>query len=159
MKRKDPLTVEQRRRTMSRVRSKDTSLEVRVRSALHAHGFRFRIHRKDLPGTPDIVFAQYRAIVLVHGCFWHRHAGCKHTTDPATRPEFWQRKFQATIERDNRVVDELFEKGWRIGVVWGCALQGGQEVDVAMTIGNWLKFGDRYIEIPEPIPNMASDER
>jgi len=105
---------------MSRIRSKDTNPEKRVRSFLHRAGYRFRLHRKDLPGTPDIVLPKYRKVIFVHGCFWHRHEGCKFAYSPKTRTDFWQKKFEENITRDQRNRDMLFQMGWKVEIVWEC---------------------------------------
>lgn len=116
----DRLTKERRSWLMSRVGSSNTSPEMVVRRTAHALGFRFRLHRKDLPGTPDLVFPTRKAIVLVHGCFWHRHENCKKTTSPKTQIEFWQEKFARNVERDERIVHELEDRDWKVLVVWQC---------------------------------------
>lgn len=105
---------------MSRVKSRDTGPEIKVRKAAHAMGLRFRLHRKDLPGTPDLVFPRRKVAMFVHGCFWHRHEGCKKTTDPKSRIEFWQEKFALNIARDRRNAADLEALGWRVSVVWQC---------------------------------------
>lgn len=105
---------------MSRVRGSDTKPERRVRSLLHRLGYRFRLHRKDLPGTPDIVLPKYRTVVFVHGCYWHRHPGCKRASTPQTNREKWERKFENNVERDGRNQEELEALGWRVVVVWEC---------------------------------------
>lgn len=105
---------------MSRIRSRDTKPELAVRSALHSLGYRFRLHRKDLPGRPDIVLPKYRTVVLVHGCFWHRHPGCKYTYNPKSRVEFWQKKFNQNVARDHAVDSALKMAGWNVLVVWEC---------------------------------------
>jgi DNA mismatch endonuclease (patch repair protein) len=116
----DTLTVEQRSAVMSRVRSKHTRPEIQVRRLLHRLGFRFRVHRRDLPGIPDIVLPRFRTVVFVHGCFWHRHANCGKTTVPASNADFWAGKFLVNKRRDRRVKNELRRKGWRVVVVWEC---------------------------------------
>ncbi len=105
---------------MSRVRSKDTTVEMRVRRAAHALGLRYRLHRRDLPGTPDLAFPKHGVIIFVHGCFWHRHAGCSKASTPKSRVAFWQRKFDKTVERDRRAVEELEALGWRVETLWEC---------------------------------------
>lgn len=105
---------------MSRIRGKDTTPEVAVRSALHRLGYRFRLHRRDLPGRPDIVLPKHGTVIFVHGCFWHRHARCRYAYTPKSRVEFWQRKFQQNVERDRRVQRELRRLGWKVIVVWEC---------------------------------------
>ena len=114
---------------MSRIRDRDTKPEKVVRSALHRMGFRFRLHRRDLPGSPDIVLPKHGAVIFVHGCFWHRHARCRYAYTPKSRVEFWQRKFQQNVERDRRVQRELRRLGWKIIVVWEC--QVGVELALA----------------------------
>lgn len=105
---------------MAAVRSKNTKPELLVRSLLHRLGYRFRLHRRDLPGSPDIVLPRLRTCIFVHGCFWHRHQGCKATTTPKTRVEFWSEKFERNIERDARNEARLRELGWSPFVVWQC---------------------------------------
>jgi len=108
---------------MRRVRSTDTSPERAVRSLLHRLGYRFRLHRKDLPGTPDMVLPRHRVVVFVHGCFWHRHPGCARATTPSSNRAYWQRKFQRTVARDRKVRKRLNALGWKVVVVWECQLK------------------------------------
>ncbi|NHN89046.1 very short patch repair endonuclease [Acetobacter conturbans] len=119
----DYLTPDQRSANMGRVRGKDTQPELAVRRALHAMGYRFRLHRRDLPGTPDIVLPRYRLVLFVHGCFWHRHADCPRCTTPRTRREFWEAKFAANVERDRRHTAALEADGWTVRVLWECKLR------------------------------------
>lgn len=114
---------EQRSFNMSRIRGKDTQPEIMVRRWLWANGYRYRLHRKDLPGKPDIVLTKYRAAIFVHGCYWHRH-GCRMTTTPESRRDFWITKFSDTIRRDKSNVTALLEKSWRVMVIWECSLRG-----------------------------------
>lgn len=116
----DRFTPEARSRLMASIRGKNTKPEMVVRRLLHAMGYRFRLHRRDLPGTPDIVFPGRRAVVFVHGCFWHRHAGCRLAAVPATRRDFWEAKIAANKARDRRAVAQLRRDGWRVAVVWEC---------------------------------------
>ena len=109
-----------RSRLMARVRQKNTSAEMRVRSVLHRLGYRFRLHRRDLPGHPDVVLPKYRTAIFVHGCFWHRHAGCSKATTPKTRQDFWAAKFSANMQRDSRKELELRNRGWRVITLWEC---------------------------------------
>ena len=109
-----------RSEVMARIRSRDTNPEKAVRSLLHGMGYRFRLHRRDLPGTPDIVLPRYRTVVFVHGCFWHSHKGCKYAYQPKSRTEFWKRKLQLNVERDQIVESELTEAGWNVGIIWEC---------------------------------------
>lgn len=116
----DRLTKSHRSWNMSRIRDRDTKPEKIVRSLLHRMGYRFRLHRRDLPGSPDIVLPRYHLVVFVHGCFWHRHEGCKYAYVPKSRPEFWKTKFEQNVERDRRVRRELEAEGWRVETVWEC---------------------------------------
>lgn len=128
-----------RSRMMAGIKGSNTKPERDLRLALHARGFRYRLHAKDIVGRPDLVFPKYKAVVFVHGCFWHRHEGCRYTTTPATRPEFWQAKFAANVARDERVETELLNSGWRVAVAWECTLRTMDGVaSVADEIGSWL---------------------
>lgn len=108
---------------MSGIRGKNTNPEMIVRRFLHSHGYRFRIHRADLPGKPDIVLAGIRTCIFVHGCFWHSHAGCKYATVPKTRESFWKAKLKGNADRDLRNVRALESLGWRVLIVWECELK------------------------------------
>jgi len=108
---------------MSGIRSKDTKPEMTVRRYLHARGFRYRLHARDLPGSPDLVLPRYRVAILVHGCFWHRHPGCRFATTPASNIEKWNAKFQTNVDRDARKLTSLQAAGWRVIVVWECELR------------------------------------
>ncbi len=105
---------------MARVRQKDTRPEITVRRCLHALGYRFRLHRRDLPGTPDIVLPKRRKAIFVHGCFWHRHPGCPRASMPKTRIEYWETKFRRNVERDQQAVTALQAAGWEPMVIWEC---------------------------------------
>lgn len=119
----DRLTVRERSWNMSRIRGKDTKPEMAVRSVLHRMGFRFRLHRKDLPGKPDIVLPKHNTVVFVHGCFWHRHKDCKYAYTPKSRVKFWQAKFKENSSRDRRDQAALRAAGWNVVVVWECELR------------------------------------
>jgi DNA mismatch endonuclease (patch repair protein) len=105
---------------MSRIRGKDTKPEKLVRSLLHRMGYRFRLHRRDLPGTPDIVLPKYKTVLFVHGCFWHRHKSCKYAYTPKSRVEFWQEKFRSNVDRDKKARRALKQNGWQVVVIWEC---------------------------------------
>ena len=146
----DRLSRKRRSWLMSRVRSKDTSPEMVVRRKAHAMGLRFRLHRKDLPGTPDLVFPRHRAVVFVHGCFWHRHPGCKKAGMPKTRVGFWREKFDSNIERSRRDVGRLTELGWSVGVIWECETKDPAAVEGFLSeVVGWRARcipGERYTE-------------
>ncbi|HHJ2046988.1 TPA: very short patch repair endonuclease [Pseudomonas aeruginosa] len=105
---------------MRAVRRAHTKPELSVRSILHSLGLRFRLHRKDLPGSPDVVLPKHKTVIFVHGCFWHRHIGCRYASFPKTRQDFWGQKFLSNLERDRRKEAQLAELGWRVIVVWEC---------------------------------------
>ena len=111
---------EQRSRNMSAIKSKNTKPEIKVRKVLHSMGYRFRLHSKDLPGSPDIVLPKYKTVIFVHGCFWHRHENCKYASIPKTRQEFWNKKFKTNIERDLEIQDKIKNLDWRSVVIWEC---------------------------------------
>src|SRR5512146_2866358 len=113
---------------MSRIRGKNTKPEVLLRSALHRSGFRFRLHDRRLPGRPDIVLPRYRTVIMVHGCFWHRHQGCRFAYVPKTRVAFWREKFARNVERDRRTGNALRKLGWHVLTVWECKLRNPQRV-------------------------------
>lgn len=118
---------------MAAVRARDTKPELLIRKALHAAGFRYRLNARDLPGRPDIVLPRYRAVVFVHGCFWHRHE-CDLFRWPESRPEFWREKLDANAARDRKAVEALRETGWRQAVIWECALKGRKKRDFQATM-------------------------
>lgn len=119
----DTFTRQDRSRIMSLVRSRNTQPELLVRSMLHRMGFRFSLHRQDLPGCPDVVLPAKKAVVFVHGCFWHSHRGCRRSKRPATHTGFWRKKLSLNVERDKRAQKELRSLGWRILTVWECELK------------------------------------
>lgn len=126
----DFLSPAERSQRMSRIRSKDTVPEVALRKALHRRGFRFRLNDRKLPGKPDLVLAKYHAVILVHGCFWHRHPGCKVATTPKSNTPFWIEKFDRNVRRDARVAEDLVAKGWRVFVAWECELDSSRKAEV-----------------------------
>lgn len=119
----DTLTPAERGRRMAAIRAQDTQPEMIVRRLLHRLGYRYRLHRRELPGTPDLVFPSRRAVIFVHGCFWHRHEGCALARMPKSRLEFWQDKLEGNRRRDYRQIGELMNLGWRVLVVWECELK------------------------------------
>ena len=110
----------QRSWNMSRIRSRDTAPELKVRSLVHRSGYRYRLHVKDLPGRPDIVMPRYRTIIFVNGCFWHRHANCRYAVMPSTNTDYWQKKFERTVARDAAAHKALRQAGWTVLVIWEC---------------------------------------
>jgi len=143
----DIVDAKTRSRMMAGIRGKNTTPEVRLRKALHGAGFRFRLHSAKLPGKPDIVLPRFRAVIFVHGCFWHRHEGCRNASVPKSNAAFWAEKFVRNVERDamNRV--GLKEAGWRVAIIWECAIRHRGEVDVAAELVDWLNSGGVELEI------------
>ena len=129
---------EQRSRNMSAIKSKNTKPEIKVRKVLHSMGYRFRLHRKNLPGSPDIVLPKYKTVIFVHGCFWHRHENCKYASTPKTRQEFWEAKFRENINRDKLNQENLSSKGWKIIVVWECEIKD-KDFDLNKLFKNEIK--------------------
>lgn len=119
----DRITSAERSAQMSLVKSKNTGPELLVRKLVHSLGYRYRLHGAKLPGKPDLVFAKRKKVVFVHGCFWHRHAGCKKATTPATRLDYWLPKFERTVERDQQSLERLSALGWSALIVWECDLK------------------------------------
>ena len=119
----DRVSRERRSKMMAQVKNKDTSPEKQVRSWLHQNGYRFSLHRKDLPGRPDIVLPKYRTAIFVNGCFWHRHEGCKYATLPKSNTKFWHEKLQRNVQRDRKNISELEAMSWKVFVVWGCEVK------------------------------------
>lgn len=116
----DVVSPARRSAMMARIQGRNTKPEMVVRKVAHALGYRFRLHRRDLPGSPDLVFPGKRKIIFVHGCFWHSHEGCKFAYKPKSNIEFWERKLQKNAERDNRVRGELEQMGWDVLTIWEC---------------------------------------
>jgi DNA mismatch endonuclease (patch repair protein) len=145
----DVVDKETRSRMMSGIRGKNTKPERLLRTALHLAGFRYRVHGNKLPGKPDLVFPKYKAVVFVHGCFWHRHPGCWWSTSPSSNVEFWLAKFGQNTERDARNVADLVELGWRVAVVWECSLRLQSKEVVAASLGEWLKSQDSSLTLPK----------
>jgi DNA mismatch endonuclease (patch repair protein) len=119
----DKLTAERRSWNMSRIKGRNTVPEKRVRSLLHRLGFRFSLHIKDLPGHPDILLRRHETAIFVHGCFWHRHAGCKNSVLPKTREEFWAAKLDGNVKRDRRSATALRRQGWKVLTIWECEIE------------------------------------
>lgn len=144
-----------RSRMMSGIRGKDTKPEIMVRRFLHRHGFRFRLHVKKLPGTPDIVLPRHRVAILVHGCFWHRHSGCRYATTPATNREKWLAKFEDNVRRDREKQDGLNALGWRVLVLWECGLRTSQpDLD---WLPSWIRTSREHFRAWPDAPRLESD--
>lgn len=138
-----------RSRMMSGIRGKNTRPELILRQGLHARGFRFRLHRRDLPGSPDIVFPGRRAVLFAHGCFWHGH-DCHLFRLPATRREFWEAKIARNREVDSQALSALQASGWRTGAVWECALKGRARLSLDAVLDRcslWLEGQEPTLEI------------
>ena len=119
----DVFTPEKRSDVMSRIKGRNTKPERVVRSLLHRMGYRFRLHRTDLPGKPDIVLPKYKSVIFVHGCFWHRHKDCKFAYTPKSRTDFWIKKLESNANRDQKIIGELTALGWKVITVWECDLR------------------------------------
>ena len=133
----DVLTPQQRRYNMQRVRGRNTKPEMLLRQGLHARGFRYRLHQKTLPGRPDLVLPKYRAVIFVHGCFWHGH-DCPLFKWPATRQEFWRKKIEGNRVRDARAIEALRAAGWRVLIIWECAIRGSRRHPPS-TVMDWAE--------------------
>lgn len=137
-----------RSKNMRAIRSKDTQPEMSLRKALHANGFRFRLCVKKLPGKPDIVLPKYHAVIFVHGCFWHGHS-CHLFKWPSTRPEFWREKIGRNRTNDHKATEALLAGGWRVGIVWECAMRGAGKKnieDITQSLSDWLRSNAPFIE-------------
>lgn len=145
----DIVSPEVRKRMMSGIRGKDTKPELVLRKGLHRMGYRYRLHDRKLPGKPDIIFPRYRAVIFVNGCFWHRH-DCHLFKWPSTRQEFWHKKIHGNAERDIHNRSLLLNMGWRICIVWECALKGKSRMPHEKVIedcANWLKSDNAFMEV------------
>ena len=139
-----------RSRMMAAITSKNTKPEMVVRSSLHDRGFRYRLHEKKLPGKPDMVLSKYGAVIEVRGCFWHRHL-CKNFKWPKTRKQFWKEKLESNHCRDNRNRKALEDLGWRVLVIWECAILSSSEKQVAElidTVSDWIKGSESSLDLP-----------
>jgi len=145
----DIVSKKKRSEMMSGIQGKDTKPELKIRSALHKLGFRYKLYDKSLPGKPDLVFPKYNAVIFIHGCFWHLHK-CHLFKWPSTRTEFWRKKITGNKKRDEINLQALKEMDWRILIVWECALKGKNKLDFGSTIksiSDWLKRSNQYAEI------------
>jgi DNA mismatch endonuclease (patch repair protein) len=135
----DVLTPKQRQLNMSRIRGRDTKPEMLVRRGLHARGLRYCLHDRRLPGRPDLVFPKYHTVVFIHGCFWHAH-GCALSKLPGTRQDFWQKKLEGNVARDRRILSALQVSGWRVLVIWECALRGPLRLDEMAVLDHVARY-------------------
>ena len=135
----DTLTKEKRSWNMSRIKGKDTQVEVKVRKYLFSKGFRYRKNVTDLPGKPDIVLPKYKTVVFIHGCFWHRHPGCKYSYTPKSNIEFWEKKFSANIKNDGIKRKQLEDDGWRVIVLWECDVERRFEQTMGKLVSELLE--------------------
>lgn len=146
-----------RSRMMAGIRGKNTKPELILRRALHKNGFRYRIHDSRLPGKPDIVLPMYKALIFVHGCFWHRHFNCWWNTSPSSNTEFWKGKLAQNAERDARNVEKLRNQGWRIAIVWECSMRLSDAEQVAAEVESWLKGDEPTLNLPTLTRRRASN--
>jgi DNA mismatch endonuclease (patch repair protein) len=145
----DRVTAAVRNRIMASIKRRDTRPELAIRSLLHRRGFRFRLHRRDLPGKPDLVFPRHGAVIFVHGCFWHGH-DCHLFSMPKSRRDFWQQKISRNSERDAAQLRTLAVSGWRVATIWECALMGRTRLhidEVGEICGAWLESDTRVLEL------------
>lgn len=148
----DVVSPADRSRMMAGIQGKNTKPELIVRRMLFATGYRFRLHRRDLPGAPDLVMPGRKVAVFVHGCFWHMHQGCRFAKMPATRPEFWKAKLGANVERDRRAVERLQTLGWRVLCVWECATRDVRTAaGLQAALSAWIEGGAQLGEIGSPL--------
>jgi DNA mismatch endonuclease (patch repair protein) len=134
---------------MAAIKGSNTKPELTVRRALHAAGLRYRLHVKDLPGKPDLVFPKHSAVVFIHGCFWHQH-DCHLFKWPATRKDFWVQKIERNVNNDLRTIERLRQLGWRVAIVWECALKGKtrrNETETMQTLASWIKSSEESLVI------------
>ncbi len=139
---------------MSGIKAKNSKPELMVRRTLFAAGYRFRLHRRDLPGSPDIVMPGRKIAIFVHGCFWHLHQGCSYSKLPSTRPDFWKVKLEANAQRDQRASEKLSQMGWRVLWVWECATRQAESVDaLGEDLIDWISGSAKFGEISGQKPH------
>lgn len=153
----DVVTSEKRSQMMSGIRARDTVPEMRIRRYLHARGYRYRLSDRALPGRPDLVLRKRKAVVFVHGCFWHGHAACRFFRLPATRPDFWREKIESNVRRDRLAFTALQDAGWRVAVVWECALRDGRDAAL-LRLEEFLQGSEESVEIRSSRMPQASTE-
>lgn len=142
---------------MSKIRGQNTKPELEVRRVLWKMGYRYQLYRKDLPGKPDLVFPKYKAVIFINGCFWHKH-GCRFSKLPATNMKFWKQKIESNCLRDKKNIEELKDLGWRVCIIWECAIRNKswktESDSVINTVAAWLHSNERFMDISE---NIYSD--
>ena len=142
----DSISPEHRSWNMSRIRSKDTKIEVMVRKYLFSKGYRFRKNDKRYPGKPDVVLPKYHTAIFVNGCFWHQHEGCKNATIPKSRTDFWKEKLEKNVENDRKHVRQLEKDGWKVITLWECELEKDFEFQMNMVIDELIACSPEYRE-------------
>lgn len=145
----DKISAQARSKMMAGIRAKNTRPEMIVRRYLHSQGFRYRLHRKDLPGSPDVLLPRFKAVVFVHGCFWHGHEGCQYFKLPDTRRHFWELKIAGNARRDEAAISKLADAGWRVAIVWECALRTMQN-QALEDLRSFITSSERRIVIGSP---------
>jgi DNA mismatch endonuclease (patch repair protein) len=152
----DAVSPAKRSQIMSGIKGKNSLPEMRVRKALFAMGHRYRLHRRNLPGTPDIAMPGRKIAIFVHGCFWHAHRGCKFARTPSTRTEFWAAKLQGNVDRDRRAADKLAEMGWRVLNIWECSTRDPEAAaGLPAALRAWIDTGGAVGEISAQSPAAA----
>ncbi|MGH8557785.1 MAG: very short patch repair endonuclease [Methylococcales bacterium] len=156
----DVVTPHQRSRMMAGIRGKNTKPEMLVRRSLFAKGLRYRLHRRDLPGMPDIVLVGRRVAIFVHGCFWHQHQGCKYVKQPDSNKLFWENKLGGNLERDQMNMSQLLEAGWRVLVVWECFTRSNQDINkLGQELTFWIQGIEYFGEFPSShYPKLSDNE-
>lgn len=145
----DVVDPEKRSIMMAGIKGKNTKPEMMVRRALFAEGLRYRLHRKDLPGSPDIVLNNKKVVIFVHGCFWHRHSECGYAKLPASNADFWIKKLDGNVERDQKATNSLVVSGWRVLIIWECITRDRfMALDIGRLINNWIQGDDQTGELP-----------
>lgn len=151
----DVVSTEVRSRMMASIRGTNTIPEMKVRKLLHRHGFRYRLHPRNLPGRPDVVLRRYHLCIFIHGCFWHRHPNCKYTTTPSSREDFWHAKFEQNVKRDIEKRNELLQQGWRVFELLECGIRK-TETDMKWLLEAVPDFNQQYVSWPD-YPSESSD--
>jgi DNA mismatch endonuclease (patch repair protein) len=133
---------EKRSEIMRKIKPRGSKQEIFIRKLVHSMGYRYRLHKKDLPGTPDLVFPKYKKVIFVHGCFWHGHEGCKRSALPTTNVEFWKKKISGNVKRDKSNYQRLEQLGWKYMTVWQCEIKESQKEKLKRTISNFLEMNN-----------------